>query len=394
MHYGGSHSKVGLAIVPFHEGCGPSHCFFAHRCGIASSEIGDYNMRSLYNGNSATLSSGGGKQLLRQLCPLLGEETKVTCDDYAVKRVRSVDGRCNNLKNPTWGATETVFARLLQPAYDDGLGTMRSRSVMGGIDGNYVGLPHGRQISLCTSPLRDFKHPWMSQAAVFFGQFIDHDLVLSTCHTYITCANAHVTTYLFDEKVANVILILISFAAPSTDVVGSDGSPEPPKCCDIPQQCLHDDCFQIQIGADDESYSRIGQRCMEFVRSVPALQESCDLGHREQLSEVTHYLDLSTVYGSSTDKQNSLRSFQNGLLAANNIRAHGGGELLPGADDTSECKKTDDMHKCFSAGDERVNLQPMLIAYQTIYMRAHNNLAKELKQLADQVRTFCQLLFV
>lgn len=35
-------------------------------------------------------------------------------------RYRSFDGTCNNLYNPTWGAANTRYGRLLLPNYADG----------------------------------------------------------------------------------------------------------------------------------------------------------------------------------------------------------------------------------------------------------------------------------
>ncbi|KAH3747976.1 hypothetical protein DPMN_182412 [Dreissena polymorpha] len=47
-------------------------------------------------------------------CP----NTTVTCNDD--DGFRSINGTCNNLKNPTWGMAGAAQRRLLPAAYDDG----------------------------------------------------------------------------------------------------------------------------------------------------------------------------------------------------------------------------------------------------------------------------------
>lgn len=43
---------------------------------------------------------------------------QVKCDPNA--KYRSINGSCNNLKIPTWGAAETPFFRLLNANFSDG----------------------------------------------------------------------------------------------------------------------------------------------------------------------------------------------------------------------------------------------------------------------------------
>lgn len=42
----------------------------------------------------------------------------MTCDSYA--KYRTVNGSCNNLQNPTWGASMTPFYRYIDPEFSDG----------------------------------------------------------------------------------------------------------------------------------------------------------------------------------------------------------------------------------------------------------------------------------
>ena len=38
-------------------------------------------------------------------------------------KYRTIDGTCNNLQNPTWGASLIGFRRLLNPIYENGFNT-------------------------------------------------------------------------------------------------------------------------------------------------------------------------------------------------------------------------------------------------------------------------------
>lgn len=43
------------------------------------------------------------------------------CSDMCFhSKYRSIDGTCNNLQHPTWGASLTEFRRILKPIYEDG----------------------------------------------------------------------------------------------------------------------------------------------------------------------------------------------------------------------------------------------------------------------------------
>lgn len=42
----------------------------------------------------------------------------VTCDSKS--KYRTVNGSCNNLQNPTWGAELTPFYRYMDPEFSDG----------------------------------------------------------------------------------------------------------------------------------------------------------------------------------------------------------------------------------------------------------------------------------
>ena len=118
----------------------------------------------------------------------------------------------------------------------------------------------------------------------------------------------------------------------------------------------HPECFPIEIPSNDPFFSKHGQRCMNFVRSMPAPQLSCTFGYGEQMNQITHFLDGSNVYGSDEEDAASLRQLSRGLM-----RGHsnpGTKELLPqaeGEQEEEECqilRRTQQLEdkKCFRAG--------------------------------------------
>ena len=146
----------------------------------------------------------------------------------------------------------------------------------------------------------------------------------------------------------------------------------------------HPNCKPIAIPADDPLYSRHGQRCMDFKRSLAGLRPNCALGPRVHVNTITATVDGNTIYGSTKAIADSLRTFSGGLLKVQDVfRGHGLKPLMPKQLIRPELDCFDrpqDVH-CFWAGDERVNEQPTLTAMHTLYVRDHNRLAARLARL-------------
>ena len=45
-------------------------------------------------------------------------------------KYRTINGECNNVKNPTWGITGAAYLRILQPTYQDGKKTLLTLSCL------------------------------------------------------------------------------------------------------------------------------------------------------------------------------------------------------------------------------------------------------------------------
>jgi len=85
---------------------------------------------------------------------------------------------------------------------------------------------------------------------------------------------------------------------------------------------------------------------------------------REQLNEITAWIDASQVYGSDADTAASLRTFVGGRLAVSD------GDLLP-VDEAG----------FFRAGDVRANEQLGLIAMHTVFVREHNRIVASMARM-------------
>ena len=66
-----------------------------------------------------------------------------------------------------------------------------------------------------------------------------------------------------------------------------------------------------------------GTPCRQYSRTAAAPRRNCQLGAREQMNAATSFLDASTIYGSTEEAANDLRTFDAGFLKTSY------GDLLP-----------------------------------------------------------------
>ncbi|KAJ8984680.1 hypothetical protein NQ317_015772 [Molorchus minor] len=273
---------------------------------------------------------------LQDECPLKGIPRCPT----ASRRYRTADGSCNNLRDPWKGSAMLPMHRFLPPAYDDGIQSVR-RSVFGTL------LPSARDISSRIHPDKNHEIPTVTLIFVQWGQFIDHD---------------------------------VTSAVKSRSFGGSV-----PRCCDkggkgmLPPELLHPSCLPIEVPKDDWFLSRFGVRCMEFIRSAPSTRIDCDLGWREQINQVTPYIDASTIYGSDIETSHAVRTLKNGKLIYGRPRDQ---PLRPPDPPEGElCRAGVITEDCFQPGDGRLAEQPALTAFHTVWIRFHNRMATVLSRL-------------
>jgi len=240
------------------------------------------------------------------------------------------------LNKPRWGKSLTPFGRLMPPQYEDGIDRPRvSRSGRT--------LPNSRVLSGIIST--DFNNPHERYTLLLmqFGQFLDHDMTLTA----------------------------------STRLENGDGL----VCCGRDffenPSLLHPACFSIPIPPQDLFYNQFNFNCMTFVRSAPAPRPDCQLGPREQLNQLTSFLDGGMIYGSTVNQMRTLRSFQGGQLVTAFVNNE---EYLPFTNNSCGIPQRT-QRRCFAAGDSRANEQLELAAMHTIWLREHNRVARTLREL-------------
>ena len=230
---------------------------------------------------------------------------------------RTYDGTYNNLVNPTWGAAGSNLLRLAEADYADGI------SAPSGVD-----RPNPREISnslfaqdgLLNDPLNLSDFCWV------FGQFIDHDLGL--------------TPDGFEPAMISV--------PPGDEWMDPIGTGE------------------VLIPMMRNQFDPTTGLSLENPRQHPNL--------------LTAYLDGSAVYGIEEELVDWLRTFVGGklkvssgnLLPFNTINGEFEAEIDPAAPEMDDAVGFADKH--FVAGDVRVNENPLLISFHTLFVREHNRL--------------------
>lgn len=122
--------------------------------------------------------------------------------------------------------------------------------------------------------------------------------------------------------------------------------------------------FSIPVPTGDEFFDpqSTGDQTISLFRST----FNPSTAPRQQINDLSSYIDGSNVYGDNEETANELRSFEGGKLKTSQ------GDLLP----------VDDFG-FFIAGDIRVNEQAYLTCMHTLFMREHNRIAEKFAEKHD-----------
>jgi hypothetical protein len=216
---------------------------------------------------------------------------------------RTLTGRGNNLSNPDWGSAGVPLSRVAPAAYADGIAEPAGTH-----------RPGAREISNMLFAQSDSlpNDRQLTDIVWLWGQFLDHDL----------------------------------------DLTGAAQPAEP---------------FPIPVPPGDPVFDPFGTGTMflPFSRSLYAPAGSTPA--RQQINQITAFIDGSNVYGSDEARARALRTLDGtGRLATS------AGDLLPfnTAGLPNEPSSAD--AGLFLAGDVRANEQVGLTALHTLFVREHN----------------------
>ncbi|MBI3862694.1 MAG: peroxidase [Planctomycetia bacterium] len=228
--------------------------------------------------------------------------------------VRSIDGTGNNLAHAAWGSAGSDLLRTAPAAYGDGISTPA------GVD-----RPSARVISnTIDAQSTDIENDRsMSDFVYVWGQFVDHDMDLT------------------------------GSASPAVS-------------------------FNVAVPKGDPSFdpNSTGTKVIPLNRSLYDLATGTSAANpRQQINQITSFIDGSMVYGSDAARAEALRSHVGGRLLVS------AGNLLPF--NTAGLANANDAHlvpdnQLFLAGDVRANENIELTAMHTLFVREHNRLADQI----------------
>lgn len=228
-------------------------------------------------------------------------------DSLNLDEVRAVDGSGNNVDNADWGRTDTNLLRLTTVEYADGI------SAPAGQD-----LESARLVSneIAANEGDTPNERYLTDIAWLFGQFIDHDI----------------------------------------DLTENASDPAEPLFIDVP---TGDPFFDPDSSGDDSIF---------FFRSnYDESTGDSEENPREQVNQITAFLDGSVIYGSDQERADALRTFEEGML----ILDEDG--LLPfNTEGFANASAGQPAESLFLAGDVRANENAALTAMHTLWVREHN----------------------
>lgn len=229
----------------------------------------------------------------------------------AAAKPRSYDGTGNNLAHPEWGSTDEQLLRAAEADYADDIAAPAGED-----------RPSAREISnALVAQLEEEPNDRQLSAFIYvWGQFIDHDMDLT----------------------------------------------EPP--------ATGREAYNVSVPLGDSHFdpASLGTQSINLNRSRYDATTGTSVDNpREQVNQITAWIDASMIYGSSRVTADGLRAFAGGKLKTSV------GNLPP-----------TDAAGNFLAGDARANENVELTSMHTLFVREHNwwatEIAKQNPRLGDE----------
>lgn len=272
------------------------------------------------------LNSGGSRQPSRPRNPDRQPQPPVPSPPL---ESRSFDGTGNNLTHPEWGSTDEQLLRISVAEYEDGISSPAGTDRPSPREISNALVAHSEDSTPNDRDLTAYIYVW--------GQFLDHDL-------------------------------------------------------DLTKGVSPAEMFNIPVPAGDPEFdlNNTGDQIIPLNRSIydPTTGTSGVENPRQQINQISAWIDGSMVYGSDTERAAALRTFTGGKLT---VRTTEVGNLLPLNDQS--LPNANDAHRVaddqlFLAGDVRVNENIELTSLHTLFAREHNRLAEQIAasnpQLTDE----------
>ena len=306
--------------------------------------------------------------------------------------VRKINGSGNNLENRKLGATGTPFIRLGTFEYEDGVAS--PAGVANDAEGNPLIGVDGNPVS--RQPIPIFSKGEKQRLEKSGLEVVENKDGLSN-----------------NSKAPFVLLNPLD--RPSARVISNatskleKGETDPSKGLtainwafgqlinhDLNLARLSEDSFNIDIPENDSNFTqdipptptinrqKDGGLEFEFPRNAFKSGTGVVKDGKSKAAKVpndlTHWLDLSAVYGSDKELAKSLRSFNGGRLKVFSEETEStSDDLLPA--DTEKVMRGGFFEGVgFLAGDERVSEQDALVAQHTLWVRNHNRIAQDLSE--------------
>ena len=237
--------------------------------------------------------------------------TTISIAQVLPEEYRTIDGTNNNLNHSSWGSVGIQLLRMTLEDYSDGISKFAGATRKSPREISNMIAAQDESV-LNSLRASDFIWQW--------GQFLDHDIDLTTE---------------VDE--------LHPISVPTGDPYFDPGF--------------------------------TGSQTIGFHRSAfdPNTGDSL-VNPRQQINEITSFIDASNVYGSDAVRENVLRTND----GTGRLKTTSGDQFLPFNKEGLPNAGGDNNKKLFLAGDIRANEQIALTAMHTLFVREHNRLCYEM----------------